>query len=966
MAAATDDDSNDQPEKEQMDESTVDNDNEKKGEEEPTRRSWTVKRVLSNDSFRRENPGQVAPSVAPGSNVVDEKEDLNFENGNENDDQEHAPKRSYKVKRIMSQDSFRKENPDATLSSEDDELSDPSLSVPDTLPVTEEEKDGAPETENVSPRRSWTVKRVISNDSFRRENPGMAPETGSSSSLPNPSEEDDDGDCNDVDHKRGQEDDLSPRRSWKAKRVVSNEAYWKENADMMFVDFPSNSLHDSRHSVPDTIQEESEEEPVEEEVSKVEPRWSSKANMPRPTRRGTRISLEVKTTHTYKESPRRHSEASSDSKNALFSKTSHLPLKKRWQIGSPLEKESIRSYSSEDSSECGLALGTTHHSANSTQSNDSFASIFADEEDDEVQEELSRLKRLQDDETFRNENPDVQMMNEPMEQDGQSGEASIEAVTITPQSSPQRRSTLTGRINMFEMKSEKEREAVTIGGVLSPRHAPKQSKRSTSTDSAYITSPMRSSRVAHRASSTGSSPEGCSASDGSSVDETEAPGTPRASNAQKSPAPSVGSSLKDRIGMFNKNAKLPEFMVIGSSPTFGAKKLVARQSASKSTGTLPECKPAQANQKNGLPPKPIAKVSRLDTKRTSLKDLLPPPKKSLDVKNTEYVQRKLEKMSSFHGSANESFNRRGRLKATRSALLGKKDPIRRDIFMPVSAPQMDVMLNFEPPTFKKDFESVNVIALALRKNFVFNEMNEEDTKRFINAFEQVTVDKGETIIRQGDVGDFFYVVAYGEVSFHVNNRKVGSAGSGSSFGEMSLLYSCPRAATCIADTPTTRLFRVDQKTFRCMMQSQTKESEKKKQKLLHDIKFLEHLSHEDFNRLCSVMTPCVFGTGDYIVKKGERGDSFYVIQEGKVRVTDIVVGKTRYEDVTLEAGDYFGEGALISSEDRAANVVALTKGAAFAIDRKTFQRVLGDFVKVIGKAQDRRRLVSNILCVCAA
>jgi CRP-like cAMP-binding protein len=95
------------------------------------------------------------------------------------------------------------------------------------------------------------------------------------------------------------------------------------------------------------------------------------------------------------------------------------------------------------------------------------------------------------------------------------------------------------------------------------------------------------------------------------------------------------------------------------------------------------------------------------------------------------------------------------------------------------------------------------------------------------------------------------------------------------------------------------------------------------------------------------------------VKFGERGDSCYVIQDGKVRVTDIVVGNIGYEDVNLEAGDYFGEGALISTEPRAASVVAMTKGSAFAIDRGTFQKVLGNFEELVAKSQDRHKLVSR-------
>ena len=52
--------------------------------------------------------------------------------------------------------------------------------------------------------------------------------------------------------------------------------------------------------------------------------------------------------------------------------------------------------------------------------------------------------------------------------------------------------------------------------------------------------------------------------------------------------------------------------------------------------------------------------------------------------------------------------------------------------------------------------------------------------------------------------------------------------------------------------------------------------------------------------------------GEVLVNKGDEGDTFYVIQEGKVRVTDITIGSTNYEDQTLGPGDYFGERALVS------------------------------------------------------
>jgi CRP-like cAMP-binding protein len=65
--------------------------------------------------------------------------------------------------------------------------------------------------------------------------------------------------------------------------------------------------------------------------------------------------------------------------------------------------------------------------------------------------------------------------------------------------------------------------------------------------------------------------------------------------------------------------------------------------------------------------------------------------------------------------------------------------------------------------------------------------------------------EGEVIIRQGDVGDCFYMISSGEVSVQVNHIQVAVLESGSFFGEMSLLSNEKRSATIIALKDTTCL-----------------------------------------------------------------------------------------------------------------------------------------------------------------
>lgn len=64
-----------------------------------------------------------------------------------------------------------------------------------------------------------------------------------------------------------------------------------------------------------------------------------------------------------------------------------------------------------------------------------------------------------------------------------------------------------------------------------------------------------------------------------------------------------------------------------------------------------------------------------------------------------------------------------------------------------------------------------------------------------------------------------------------------------------------------------------------------------------------------------------------MIREGEIGSTFYIISDGKVKVTQKVVGHTQPKLVReLGKGMYFGEKALLTEERRTANVLAMERG----------------------------------------
>jgi CRP-like cAMP-binding protein len=214
----------------------------------------------------------------------------------------------------------------------------------------------------------------------------------------------------------------------------------------------------------------------------------------------------------------------------------------------------------------------------------------------------------------------------------------------------------------------------------------------------------------------------------------------------------------------------------------------------------------------------------------------------------------------------------------------------------------------------------------------------------------------DVIIKQGDIGDYFYVLIKGRVAFMVDEKLVEEVSSRAAFGELALLYDAPRAATVKAVTDCI-LYRVDQNTFRTIMAYNNYHIEKKRVQLLQSMDIFKDVEQQSLGKIAKAMTQVVVHDGQTIFRKGDKGEIFYVIQSGKIKITDFGICST--EQKFLNPGDFFGERALITGGKRSATATAVGSTTLYCVSRESFETICGSLGDLIHHTS-RKRILMHI------
>jgi cAMP-dependent protein kinase regulator len=255
---------------------------------------------------------------------------------------------------------------------------------------------------------------------------------------------------------------------------------------------------------------------------------------------------------------------------------------------------------------------------------------------------------------------------------------------------------------------------------------------------------------------------------------------------------------------------------------------------------------------------------------------------------------------------------------------------------------VDVESDEPLPVFPKTPDQLRRIKASIANNLIFRDLDEEQETGVLNAMQEKTTAKGEVVIRQGDAGEYFYVVESGLLHCYIRpeplpptwatnsrssqtlsademflqpgyhpefGRQVAECTPGTSFGELALMYGHPRAATVLAIEAST-LWALDRITFRTIILKAAHRRRTMYEQFLSTVTLLSSLDAPERSKIADALVSRVYVDGEAIVRQGEMGDTFFFVEEGEAIATKTQQddnGETREIKVGhLKKGDYFG------------------------------------------------------------
>jgi len=123
--------------------------------------------------------------------------------------------------------------------------------------------------------------------------------------------------------------------------------------------------------------------------------------------------------------------------------------------------------------------------------------------------------------------------------------------------------------------------------------------------------------------------------------------------------------------------------------------------------------------------------------------------------------------------------------------------------------------------------------------------------------------------------------------------------------------------------------------------------------VLRKVPLFQSMSEGEIFNVIDALKVEDFPPGTTVIQQGDIGHHFYIVYDGQVVATKYSPDSAEPVVYAHEAGDYFGELALLRNEPRAATAVCATQARLLSMDSATFKRLMGPVEEFLQRAVSR-------------
>jgi len=265
---------------------------------------------------------------------------------------------------------------------------------------------------------------------------------------------------------------------------------------------------------------------------------------------------------------------------------------------------------------------------------------------------------------------------------------------------------------------------------------------------------------------------------------------------------------------------------------------------------------------------------------------------------------------------------------------------------------------------QKDAATKALIRKAIDSNVLFESFTDEQLEGIIRDMTFEEVPNGTRIIRQGDRGDYFYVVESGVFNVYQKEndqpeKLINTRTEEESFGEFALIYNTTRSASVEART-NCRVWKADRLSFKKNLVRLSREKINEYEVFLQGVSLLASLLNRERREIAEVLDEMRYEEDDIIA---DSKNTFYIIRSGCGGVYKTKAdGHGAQEQEIIGPGHFFGMNSYGTKDDE--NLIVHVQGGpmtCLCLDAASFNQILGpllDILKLEG-IRKRREVTQN-------